>query len=134
MQRARTYRTRATDFLSAFFLCVAALLAGAYTPLTDEVRTAASTQASGTRGADSTDQQSSPTIARRPFITAEWRVARAVLAQAEGDSKTALPPAVPSLPDVDPGVAHEPFALRAPSPASFHGYGARAPPTPHDQA
>ncbi|BCH25988.1 hypothetical protein [Mesorhizobium sp. L-8-3] len=134
MQRDRTYRTRATDFLSAFFLCVAALLAGAHTPLTDEVRAAASTQASGARGADSTDPQSSPTTARRPFITAEWRVTEASLPQVEGDTKTALPPAVALLPDVDPDVTREAFVLRAPNSSSFHNYGARAPPTSHDQA
>ncbi|MGO4831881.1 hypothetical protein AB4144_06220, partial [Rhizobiaceae sp. 2RAB30] len=134
MQRARTNRTRATDFLSAFFLCVAAMLAGGYGPFSDEVRPTASTSAPGSRGADSADPQSSPTTPRRPFIAAEWRITKAALAQGEGSSKAALAPAVPSLPDAAPSTAHEALARRALLPASFHDYGARAPPSSHDQA
>lgn len=134
MQRARTYRTSATDFLSAFFLCVAALLAGGYGPFSDEIRPTASTSVPGSRGADSADPQSSPTPPRRSFIVAEWRITKAALAQGDGSSKAALAPAVPSLPDIAPSATHEALARRAPLPASLHDYGARAPPTSHNQA
>lgn len=134
MQKARTYKTRATDFLSALLLCLAAMLAGGYGAFSDDIRPTASTSAPGSRGADSADPQSSPTTPRRPFIAAEWRITKAALAQGDGKPKAALAPAVPSLPDLGPGPTHEALARRPTLAAAFHDYGARAPPTSHDQA
>jgi hypothetical protein len=128
MQRARTYRTRATDLLSAFLLCLAAILAGTYTPLSTAAPSLASSPAPATGGIDARDQRSSPTTPERPFVAGEWRIAKAALTQGEGKSKAALPPASASLPVPASGPEHETSPRRAQLSPRFHGYGARAPP------
>lgn len=119
---------RATDFLSALFLCLAAILAGAHAPLTGAAPSVASPPASGTGNVDARDQQSSPTNPKRPFIAAEWRIGKAALVQGEGKSKVALLPTGPSLPDLASGREHGASVHRVELSALFRGYGARAPP------
>lgn len=133
MERTRTYGSKATGFLSAFFLCLAAVLAGAYGPLT-AVEPTVSASSARTGGVDSRDQQSSPTTSKRPFVAVEWRNAKAVLAQGEGKSKAALPPAGPSVPDLGRGLAPDEYVERAELCQRFDGYGARAPPAFSDHA
>lgn len=128
MQRARTYRTQAAEFLSALFLCLAAIVAGSFEPLDAATASVSSSAAPVTGGVDARDQQSSPITPKRPFVVADWRTAKAAVTQADGKSKAALPPVGPGVPDLLPATEHDAPARRVALSSPFLAYAARAPP------
>lgn len=128
MQRTRTYRTQAAEFLSALFLCLAAIVAGSFEPLDATTASVSSSAAPATGGVDARDQQSSPIIPKRSFVAADWRTVKAAVTQEDGKPKAALPPVGSAVPDLLTAPERAAPVRRVALSPSFLAYAARAPP------
>ncbi|MEQ1954178.1 hypothetical protein [Mesorhizobium sp. CN2-181] len=126
MNRARLYGTKATGFLSALFLYLAAAVGGAYGPLSSEATSAASQSRTATGGMDARDLRAASHL--RPAVSFESRELSAAVPQGDGNAKAVLPPVLKSLPEVVAEIGDAAAASVPLSAAPPHAYAARAPP------
>lgn len=125
MNRARLYGTKATGFLSALFLYLAAAVAGAYGPLSTEATSAASQSRTATGGMDARDPRAGHL---RPAVSFESRELSAAVPQGDGGAKAVLPPELNTLPEVFAEIGDATVASAPPPSAPPRAYAARAPP------
>jgi hypothetical protein len=127
MNRARLYGTKATGFLSALFLYLAAAVAGAYGPLAAETTSASSQSRTATGGMDARDPRAAGHL--RPAVSFESREFNAAVPQGDGGAKAVLPPGLKTLPEVFAAIGDAAAASAPSSIAPPRAYAARAPPT-----
>lgn len=126
MKRPEAYQGRAAGILSAVLLCLIAAVAIVGGPFADRTPYAfLSKQPTG--GMSAEGQQTAPVIPKRPFASADWRVAKAA-PHHDGKSKVALPPASAGLLSPGAGGEEDGFASQEASLLRSHPYEARAPP------
>jgi hypothetical protein len=126
MNRARLYGTKATGFLSALFLYLAAAVAGAYGPLSTETTSAASQSRAAAGGMDARDPRGAGHL--RPSVSFESREFSAAVPQGDGGGKALLPPELKTLPEVFAEIGDAAAASAPTSVALPRAYAARAPP------
>ncbi|MDQ6433613.1 hypothetical protein RB623_06055 [Mesorhizobium sp. LHD-90] len=128
MNRARLYGTKATGFLSALFLYLAAAVAGAYGPLAAEATSAASQSRTATGGMDARDPRSAPAGHLRQSVSFDNRELDPATPQGNGNAKALPPPTASALPETVADNASSATAAALRHSAPPHGYSARAPP------